>query len=72
MNTRLIFKEVLGECISIGDMEVTHSFTSSEELIAYIRENWFNLEEAKELESVEINLHTKGDFLLIIKEMTDE
>lgn len=72
MNTRLIFKEVLGECINVGDMEVIHNFTSSEELIAYIRENWFNLEEAKELESVEINLHTKGDFLLTIKEMTDE
>ena len=72
MNTRLIFREVLGECISTGDMEVIHNFTSTEELIAYVRENWFNLEEAKELESVEINLHTKGDFLLTIKEMTDD
>lgn len=72
MVTKLKFKEVSGECINIGTMVVEHEFSNTKDLIRYIKENWFDLENAVKIDSIEIDLDTEGDFLLTINELKDE
>lgn len=72
MVTKLKFKEVSGECISIGTMVVEHEFSNTKDLIRYIKENWFDLENAVKVDSIEFEFDTEGDFLLTINELKDE
>ena len=45
-------------------MEITHNFTNEKELIHYLRENWFNLENADRITDILINQDTEGPFSL--------
>ncbi len=65
MNTSTIrYKEIKGLCINSGVMEITHNFTNEKELIHYLRENWFNLENADRITDILINQDTEGPFSL--------
>ncbi len=72
MITKLEFKEVQGKCVNEGTVEVEHEFEDISQLIQYLKENWFDLENADDIESIEFDYAMDGDFLLTVKEMTDE
>lgn len=64
--TILKYEEVLGECYNIGELEVTHDFIDEESLKQYLRENWFNIENADRIKKVVVSPYTDGDFKLTL------
>ena len=72
MVTILEFKEVMGSCVNAGKITVEHNFKDTDKLIQYLKDNWVDLENADKIDSIEIDLDIEGDFLLTIKEMTNE
>lgn len=72
MTTKLEFKESMGKCVSEGAVIIEHDFETVEQLKQYVRENWFDLENAEKIRSAEFELYTNGDFLLTINEVTNE
>ena len=54
------------------DGSVVRQFNYASELIRYIKENWFDLENAVKVDSIEFEFDTEGDFLLTINELKDE
>lgn len=64
--TNIKYKEVMGECVNLGTLKVEHDFIREADLVTYLRENWFNLEEAERIKSIEIDPNTEGDFKLTL------
>ena len=72
MVTVLEFKEVMGNCVNSGKMTVEHNFEDVDKLIQYLKDNWFDLENANKIDSIEIDLDVEGDFLLTINSLRNE
>ncbi len=72
MVTVLEFKEVMGNCVNAGKVTVEHNFKDINKLIQYLKDNWFDLENADKIDSIEIDLDIEGDFLLTINSLGDE
>lgn len=72
MVTVLEFKEVMGNCVNTGKATVEHNIENINELIQYLKDNWFDLENAHKIDSIEIDLDIEGDFLLTINPLEDE
>lgn len=72
MVTVLEFKEVMGNCVNAGKVTVEHNFENIDKLIQYLKDNWFDLENADKIDSIEIDLDIEGDFLLTINPLEDE
>ena len=64
--TKIRYKEIMGECVNLGTLRIEHDFIRESELISYLRENWFNIEEADRIKAVEIDPDTDGDFSLTL------
>ena len=69
MVTVLEFKEVMGNCVNAGKVTVEHNFENIDKLIQYLKDNWFDLENADKIDSIEIDLDIEGDFLLTINSL---
>lgn len=64
--TKIKYKEIMGECVNSGTLKIEHDFIREDDLISYLRENWFNVEEAERIKSVEVDPDTDGDFSLTL------
>lgn len=65
--TKLKYEEILGNCYNTGELEVTHDFTNEEDLKQYLRENWFNVENAERIKKVVVNPCSDGEFKLTLE-----
>ena len=65
--TKIRYKEIMGKCVNLGTLRVEHDFIREGDLISYLRENWFNVEEAERIKSVEVDPDTDGDFSLTLE-----
>ena len=65
--TKIKYKEIMGKCVNLGTLRVEHDFIREDDLISYLRENWFNVEEAERIKSVEVDPDTDGDFSLTLE-----
>lgn len=64
--TKIRYKEIMGKCVNLGTLRIEHDFIRESDLISYLRENWFNIEEAERIKSVEVDPDTDGDFKLTL------
>lgn len=64
--TKIRYKEIMGECINLGTLRIEHDFIKESDLISYLRENWFDIENAERIKAVEIDPDTDGDFNLTL------
>lgn len=65
--TKIRYKEVMGKCVNLGTLRIEHDFIREGDLISYLRENWFDIENAERIKSVEVDPDTDGDFNLTLE-----
>ena len=69
--TKIRYKEIMGKCINSGTLRIEHDFIRETDLVQYLRENWFNVEDAERIKSVEIDPDTEGEFNLTLTVLDD-
>lgn len=64
--SRIRYEETKGLCYNSGVLEITHNFTDEDKLIEYLRNNWFDLENADRISDILVDPDTKGVFNLML------
>jgi hypothetical protein len=73
MKTKIKFVEKSGECQTGGTLIVDHSFENKDELLQYLKDNWWSLQELDDIEvlDIDINVGEETDIQLKVLENED-